>query len=393
MERVDIINNISSAYSLKTTGAFNVIRNKSGLSRAIVFCTAVLCTVLLSGCAGKNNDSISPENNSDNFSVTETQASTEADSETENIRRADDIVYEYETRELYCRRDENNIYGVIYVPENAGEKMPAVIFSHGFGGNYQVGTQYAEALAQNGYVVYCFDFCGGSPDSRSDGSTLEMSIFTEQQDLEAVLGMIQEQPFVDKENIFLMGTSQGGVVSAITAAAHKEEIKGAILLYPAFVLVDNAKEMFESVDDIPETYYLLWMTVGRAYAEKLLDYDIYGAVSEYDRDVLLLHGDADSIVPLSYSEKAAEIYPSAQLEVFPGAGHGFYGEDAERAIDCILEYLSAHCKNVSVTNSETTETTVNSSYESAEGRKIIMITENTEVVVTLNEQDNTGLVI
>lgn len=87
--------------------------------------------------------------------------------------------YEHETKELYAERDGKQIYGVIYVPKGAGEQMPAVIFSHGFAGNYQVGTQYAQELAAHGYVVYCFDFCGGSPGSRSDGSTLEMSIFTE----------------------------------------------------------------------------------------------------------------------------------------------------------------------------------------------------------------------
>ena len=180
------------------------------------------------------------------------------------------LAYEYETQELYAKRDENRIYGVVYVPQNAGEKMPAVIFSHGFGGNYQVGTQYAEALAAKGYVVYCFDFCGGSPGSRSDGSTLEMSIFTEQADLEAVIGMVQELPYVDNDNIFLMGTSMGGAVSAITAAAHEDEIQGAILLYPAFVLVDNANEQFESVEDIPDTYHLMWMTVGHVFAEDLM---------------------------------------------------------------------------------------------------------------------------
>lgn len=220
--------------------------------------------------------------------------------------------------------------------------MPTVIFSHGFGGNYQVGTQYAEAFAGRGYVVYCFDFCGGSPESRSDGSTLEMSIFTEKEDLEAVICMMQEQPFVDSDNIFLMGTSQGGAVSAITAAAHKDEIKGAILLYPAFCLVDMTKERFDSVEDIPDTYFSLWMTVGRTYAENLLDYDIYEAAAGYDRDVLLIHGDADSIVPLSYSERAVEVYDSARLEVLPGAGHGFSGEDARQAIDWILEYLNTH---------------------------------------------------
>ena len=223
--------------------------------------------------------------------------------------------------------------------------MPAVIFSHGFGGNYQVGTQYARGLAAKGYVVYCFDFCGGSPDSRSDGSTLEMSIFTEQADLEAVMAMIQRLDYVDNDNLFLMGTSQGGAVSAITAAAHPEEIRGAILLYPAFCLVEQTQERFARVEDIPDTYFSLWMTIGRTYAEKLLDYDIYEVIQNYDKDILLIHGDADSIVPLSYSERAVKVYKSARLEVLPGAGHGFYGTDAEQAIRWMLEYLESHKQN------------------------------------------------
>lgn len=277
--------------------------------------------VLISGCAARDN--IAPQ-----------MKQPTPDNE--------GITYEYMTEELYAERNGNNIYGVMYIPQNAGERMPAVIFSHGFGGNYQVGTQYAEALAAEGYVVYCFDFCGGSPGSLSDGSTLEMSIFTEQADLEAVIAMLQGLDYVDSDNLFLMGTSQGGAVSAITAAAHKEEIKGAILLYPAFCLVDQTKERFDRVEDIPDTYFSLWMTVGRAYAENLLDYDIYEAISTYEEDVLILHGDADSIVPLSCSERAVEVYSSARLEVFPGAGHGFHGEDAQRAIGFMLEYLDSH---------------------------------------------------
>lgn len=138
------------------------------------------------------------------------------------------VEYQYQTQELYAQRDGNRIFGEIYVPQNAGETMPAVIFSHGFGGNYQVGAQYAQALAAKGYVVYCFDFCGGSPGSRSDGSNLEMSIFTEQADLEAVIDTIIGLDYVDSENVFLMGTSQGGAVSAITAAANPEKVQGAV---------------------------------------------------------------------------------------------------------------------------------------------------------------------
>lgn len=37
-----------------------------------------------------------------------------------------------------------------------------------------------------------------------------------------------------------------------------------------------------------------------------------------------------------------EVYHSARLEVLPGAGHGFYGNDAGQAITWMLEYLEAH---------------------------------------------------
>lgn len=107
--------------------------------------------------------------------------------------------YAYETQELYAMREGNRIYGVVYIPQDAGEKMPAVIFSHGFGGTHSVGAQYAENLAENGYVVYCFDFCGDSPNSRSDGSALEMSLFTEQANLEAVISMVQELDYACKK--------------------------------------------------------------------------------------------------------------------------------------------------------------------------------------------------
>ncbi len=95
-------------------------------------------------------------------------------------------------------------------------------------------------------------------------------------------------------------------------------------------------------EEIPDTYYFMWMDVGRAYFEPLIGYDIYEDIGAYDRDVLLIHGDADSIVPLSYSERALEVYPSARLEVISGAGHGFGGVDFARAMDYILEYLETN---------------------------------------------------
>lgn len=321
---------------------------------ALASCLLVAFSLTLGGCtqaqtsvqpaAGEEVQQVQEQQPAPQQQPTQQQEAAQQP-ETEPVQQqpaSPEATYSYQTQELYAQRGENRIYGVVYIPQGAGDKMPAVIFSRGFGGTHAVGSTYAEALAEKGYVVYCFDFCGGSPGSRSDGSTLEMSLFTEQADLEAVISMVRQLDYVDSDNLFLMGSSQGGAVSAITGAAHSEEIRGMVLLYPAFVMVDAANSLFASAEQIPETYYFMWMNVGRAYFEPLLDYDIYGAIAAYDRDVLLIHGDADSIVPLEYSQRALQAYPSAELEVIPGAGHGFYGEDAQQAIACMLDYLQAH---------------------------------------------------
>lgn len=246
----------------------------------------------------------------------------------------------YMVKELCTKRDNNRIYGEIYIPQDAGKKMPAVILSHGYGGDCRIWLVYAAALAREGYVVYCFDFCGGGNGSRSDGSTLEMSIFTERSDLQAVISMLKEQEYVDADALFLLGESQGGVVSAITAAANPQQIRGMILFYPAFVLVDDAKRRFTCAENVPDTYEIMGTAIGRAYSEKLFDYDVFEEIGAFKKDVLLIHGDADNIVPLSYSQRAQETYAHARLEVISGAGHGFVGYEVLEAIRLSLDFLA-----------------------------------------------------
>lgn len=312
-----------------------------------LFPVLLACLLLLGGC-GRAGRAAEDAGTAESLPAEQEEAQTEEPEEetfAEEAQAADGRTFAYEIQELPTQRDGNRIYGVVYIPQDAGGQMPAVIYAHGYGVTHQNGIQYAERLAAHGYVVYCFDFCGGGNGSQSDGSPLEMSIFTEQADLEAVIGMVRELDYVDRDHVFLFGASQGGLVSGITAAANQEEIRGLILLYPGFEIVENAQALFAGADDIPETYSMFgWMTVGRTYFEDLLDYDVYREIGAYEKDVLLIHGDADGIVPISSSERALEVYPSAELKVLPGAGHGLHGQDAETATEYMLEYLQAHCR-------------------------------------------------
>ena len=85
--------------------------------------------------------------------------------------------------------------------------------------------------------------------------------------------------------------------------------------------------------------------LGRGYAEEMMNYDVYGHIAAYDRDVLILHGDTDYIVPIEYSERALDFYPSAELEVISGSGHGFQDRHFNKAVDFITEYLENHLSN------------------------------------------------
>lgn len=248
--------------------------------------------------------------------------------------------YEFATEELWSSRDGMKIYGQIYVPKGIDVPMPALVFSHGFGGSHTTGASYARELASHGYVVYCFDFCGATSSSRSDGKTTDMSIFSEESDLLAVMETIRLLDFVDAEELYLIGTSQGGMVSAMAAADKSEYVKAAILIYPALCIADNAKEWFGTQENIPETYNLWGVTLGRAYFERLFGYDTFGHIKKYDGPVLIIHGDKDSTVPVSYAYRAAETYDNATLKIIEGAGHGFYGGSFDLAMGYISEFLS-----------------------------------------------------
>lgn len=247
--------------------------------------------------------------------------------------------YEYEAREIDCTIGSQNIYGVAYIPETDGT-VPLAIFAHELGSTHRSGTEYAEELASRGIAAYTFDFRGGSTASRSDGSTVGMSVMTEAADVEAVLDAAKEWDFVDSSRIALIGASQGGMASAVAASHRPDEIAGLILLYPALLVHDAVHEQFDSLDEVPEQFYFNgWINVGKNYVSDVWDYDVYAEMPNYTNPVLILHGDRDGIVDVSYAERAAESYPDAELHILRGAGHGFYGRSFDTAMEYTLDYL------------------------------------------------------
>ena len=250
----------------------------------------------------------------------------------------------YTTQEIKCPNGNYQIYGVATIPDNGKEKHPLVIFSHELGNSHKSGLEYAKRLAQIGYAVYCFDFYGGTVGgNQTGGKNTEMSVMTESADLEAVLKAAKTWDFVDSGNIILMGGSQGGAVTALTGVKHQNEISGMILLYPAFSLFSDIHERFSSLDSVPEQYDMFggWITVGKKYAADVWDIDPYSEIAKYQGKVLLLHGDKDASVDISYSEKASKTLPNCEYHVISGGGHEFFNQPFEDAVSHIINYLQS----------------------------------------------------
>ena len=238
----------------------------------------------------------------------------------------------------FAKDDGGVIRGRIYLPEKRGQKLPTVIFCHGFGSNYRELMHHGEGFAEAGICCLFFDFCGGGPQSLSDGTMEEMTVATECEDLRTVMACARELDFVDPGRIFLQGESMGGLVCALVAAECGEDVRALVLWYPAFGIPEGAGKRYDA--GVREVFGL---RLGEAFDREAKEIDVYGTIPAYRGPVLMIHGDQDSIVPMSYSERALSAYGDARLIVIPGAGHGYDGADSvaarERSISFIREWI------------------------------------------------------
>lgn len=253
----------------------------------------------------------------------------------------------YEVRDLWIERPGGRIYGQLFVPSGTDEKRPAVICSHYFGGSARDSAEWARLIAKAGYSAYAFDYCGATTMSHSEGvGTLEMSIKTEEIDLSCVLDAIRSLPDIDGSYVFLLGQSQGGLISSMVAEDRPTDVAGLFLLYPGFGIQAQMRGRFGSADNVPETFKM-WQPLGKVYAIDAMEYDPFEHM-HYDGPVYIWHGKEDPIVPLAYSERAVNTYPHASLKVVRSSEHHFGSDDQKHIASEIAEHIAGTVEKTSV---------------------------------------------
>ena len=232
----------------------------------------------------------------------------------------------YTVKEYDFDSNGKDIYARAFVPDVEG-RVPLVIFSHGLGANVEHKEEVQKTLAKAGVAVFSFEFAGGSSSAApmSEGLTTEMSVLTEVQNLKDAIRIASGLEYVDTQKIYLMGSSQGGLVTALTAE-ELTNIAGLFLFYPAFSLPDDIRSSFPKLDEVPETFNLLGTKIGKKYITDIYDMDPYANLEKLGMPVHIYHGKDDNIVPLTASQKAMKRLGNARLTTLEDTGHALTPE-------------------------------------------------------------------
>ena len=191
------------------------------------------------------------------------------------------------------------LVGDIDRPASSSGKVPMAIILHGLTGdrNEPHLVAVADSLNAAGIATTKFDFNGHG---ESGGEFVNMTLDNEFEDALAIFGYVSSLPWVDKDRIYLVGHSQGGLEAGIVAGKlGKDKISKVVLLAPAACICTMAQSgsMFGidfSTGELPE-YIDFWKGthLGKNYLLSARDMDVYGRTSKYDGPVLILQGLSD----------------------------------------------------------------------------------------------------
>jgi carboxymethylenebutenolidase len=198
-----------------------------------------------------------------------------------------------------------------FIPIATGAQFPAVIGLHGSGGGHVTMAEPANMLAAQGFAVYVLHYFDRTGTTEADRATMFRHFPMWMKTLWDSVTFVARQPQVDAGRIGLLGFSLGAYL-ALSNAAIDTRVQAVVEFFGGL-----PKEM-------------------KFFMRRLCP-------------TLILHGDSDSTVPVEEAYHLQSVlekrHIAYEMQIYPGAGHGFSGEtwrDAGlRTLSFLQKYLAA----------------------------------------------------
>jgi fermentation-respiration switch protein FrsA (DUF1100 family) len=192
---------------------------------------------------------------------------------------------------------------------------PAVVFWHGNGETARLRTDVAQRYNALGIHALLVEYPGYDD---APGSPSERSIVAASRDF---IGELTQRPEVDPDRLIYHGFSLGGGVAGQL---------GKLRPPAALVLVST----FTSIPDVGPR----WLVPSFVYRSTT---DTREVLRTFERPLLIVHGDADSIIPIGHGRKLAAAARDAEFVTVSGAGHNDIATHSPYA-RAIADFLARH---------------------------------------------------
>jgi fermentation-respiration switch protein FrsA (DUF1100 family) len=280
-------------------------------------------------------------------------------------------------QQVTFRSDRLNLSGIVHVPAglHAGERRPAFLVLHGFGGNKSGHGQtvMAEQLSQWGYVTMRFDFRGCG---ESEGEHGRILCLDQVADTSNAVTYMASRPDVDPKRVALIGSSFGAAVAIYTGGAdarvdavissggwgdgerkfrrqhptpeawtrftnmleegrkHRERT-GKSLMVPRFHIVPIPERLRRNMS--PESIMEFPAETAQSMYEFRAD-DMVDKISP--RPLLLLHSANDSVTPTQESiELFKRAKQPAELYLLSDVDHFMFNQENRRVTRLVSDWL------------------------------------------------------
>jgi len=289
--------------------------------------------------------------------------------------KKEDTAPEVALRPVDIWSDGTRLSGKLFIPTGPsglapGEKLPAIVMSHGWGGLAQhLNEAYAPYFAAEGFVVLTFDYRGwGESDSRLVVVEDEVKAVREVvdpwdqiEDIVSALHFIEGEEIVDSERIGYWGSSYSGG-HAVWIGSHDPRVKAVVAQVPAMDSAGFVEAMPGGLEEAhrqeirrargeilpaPIDAPPLGELRGHPYASRMARYSPRSVVHQIRTPILILDAGKEELFDIG--EHGRKVYEmvndkvAAKYHVFPGITHYdiYRGKRAE-AIAMAIEWFRAH---------------------------------------------------
>jgi pimeloyl-ACP methyl ester carboxylesterase len=260
--------------------------------------------------------------------------------------------------------------GYVHYELSGPNDGPAVVLIHGISAPYFVWDYTHSALTQAGFRVLRYDLYGRGFSDRPN-VTYDEQLF-DRQLLELVSALKIREP------VDLVGSSLGGAIAVIFTARHPEKVRKLLLIDPAGFPIDlplagrigslpvvgdyltyvvgnkmmlrGFKNYFFKLDKLSafsEKYREQTQYVGfkRAMLSTLRNFKLndqktaYEAVGKQERQVMLIWGREDKIIPFSNNEMIRAVIRDVDFHAMDATGHIPNYEVPEKVNPLMVEFM------------------------------------------------------